>query len=174
MGIWKNHVEEEKQQNNIEDFTGKVVEVHSGDCLTIEKDGDFKLVKIYLASIKAPKLTNDTSEAYGWESKESLRKLAIGKKVKVVVEYSKVVPIKSGEIQMNFGSVFLTSKNDKNVAAAQLERGLAKSNLHKDQMSRYLEDLLTAEKKAIDAKLCLHSKREPPKIIFNDLISNTK
>lgn len=41
-------------------------------------------------------------------------------------------------------------------------------------MSRYLEDLLTAEKKAIDQKLCLHSKREPPKIIFNDLIANTK
>ncbi len=98
-------------------MTGKVVEVHSGDCLTVEKDSDFKLVKIYLASIKAPKLTNEASEPYGWESKESLRKLAIGKKVKVVVEYSKVVPIKSGEIQMNFGSVFLINKNDKNVAA---------------------------------------------------------
>ncbi len=41
-------------------------------------------------------------------------------------------------------------------------------------MSRFLEDLLAAEKKAIDSKLCLHSKKEPPKVIFNDLIANTK
>lgn len=49
-----------------------------------------------------------------------MRKLAIGKKVKVVVEYSRSVPTKTGgaEIQMNFGSVFLTGKNDKNVGAA--------------------------------------------------------
>jgi endonuclease YncB( thermonuclease family) len=91
------------------DFTGKVVEVHSGDSLTVEKDADFSLVKIFLASIKAPKLTQDVQENYGWESKESLRKFAIGKKVKVVIEYSKMIPTKKGdELQMNFGTVFAT------------------------------------------------------------------
>lgn len=75
---------------------------------------------------------------------------------------------------MNFGSIFLLSKNEKNLAAVQLERGLAKTNLHKDTMSKFLEDLLSAEKKAIDSKLCLQSKRDPPKIIINDLVANTK
>ena len=41
-------------------------------------------------------------------------------------------------------------------------------------MSKYLEDLLSAEKRAIDAKLCLHSKKEAPKVIFNDLVANPK
>lgn len=132
VGVWTNHIEAPKTSSDLSDFTGKVVEVHSGDSLTVEKDEDFKLVKIFLASIKAPKLTQEAQEAYGWESKESLRKLAIGKKVRVAIEYARQVPTKNGEMLMNFGSVFLMSKNDKNVAAAQLERGLAKTNLHKD------------------------------------------
>ena len=73
-------------------------------------------------------------EGYAWESKESLRKIVIGKKVKVVVEYVKSVPSKASgtsDYQMNFGSCFLL-KNDKNVAAMQLERGLVKTNLSKD------------------------------------------
>jgi len=74
---------------------------------------------------------------------------------------------------MNFASIFLL-KNDKNVAATQLERGLVKTNLSKDQMSKYLEDLLSAEKRAIDAKICLHSKKEAPKVVFNDLVANPK
>lgn len=134
----------------MENFTGKVVEVHSGDCLTVEKDSDFTLVKVYLASIKAPKLTHEVQEPYGWESKESLRKLSIGKKVKVAMEFSRQVPTKQGEMTMNFASVFLMSKNDKNVAAVQLEKGLAKTNLNRDQMSKCLEILLAAEKKAVE------------------------
>lgn len=41
-------------------------------------------------------------------------------------------------------------------------------------MSKYLEDLLSAEKRAIDAKICLHSKKEAPKVVFNDLVANPK
>jgi staphylococcal nuclease domain-containing protein 1 len=96
-GVWEDYVEEvnpQRENSDLGEFTGKVVEVHSGDSLTVEKDSDFKLVKIFLASIKAPKLTQEVQEGYGWESKESLRKLAIGKKVKAVVEYSKTIQTK--------------------------------------------------------------------------------
>ena len=41
-------------------------------------------------------------------------------------------------------------------------------------MSQYLEELLNAEKKAVDSKLCLQSKKEAPNKVFNDLVSNTK
>lgn len=50
---------------------------------------------------------------------------------------------------MNFGTVILTQKN-KNVSVTQLERGLVKTNILKtgENASKYLEDLLAAEKKA--------------------------
>jgi len=57
--VWKNHVEEVKSSSDLSDFTGKVVEIHSGDSLSVERDVDFKIVKIFLASIKAPKVTQD-------------------------------------------------------------------------------------------------------------------
>lgn len=75
---------------------------------------------------------------------------------------------------MNFGSVFLQLKVEKNLAAKQLEKGLAKTNLNKDNLSKHLEELLNAEKKAIDGKLCLHSKRDPPRTILNDLTQDVK
>ena len=160
-----------------QEFTGKVVEVHSGDSLTIEKDDvDLKLIRVYLASIKAPKYNADVQEPYGWESKESLRKLSIGKKVRVIIEHSKHIQTKQGntDLQMNFATVFLSYKTEKNLAAQQLAKGLALSNLSKDNLSKYLEEVLNAEKKAVDAKLCLHSKRDPPHIVFNDLSHDVK
>lgn len=46
------------------------------------------------------------SEPYAWEAKESLRKLAIGKKVNVEMEYDRVVPTRQGgEMTMYFGAV---------------------------------------------------------------------
>ena len=173
-GVWKSFMPEESK-TNLTDFTGKVVEVTSGDCLTVERDADFKLIKVFLASIKAPKITNETQENYGWESKEALRKLTIAKKVSVQIEYGKEIQTKSGDtFLMNFGSVFLTSKNNKNVAVAMLEKGLAKCSIQKDKICKYLEDLLAAEKKAMDGKHCLHSKKEAPTTLFNDLSQNSK
>ena len=173
-GVWKSFMPEESK-TNLKDFTGKVVEVTSGDCLTVERDADFKVIKVFLASIKAPKITNEAQESYGWESKETLRKMTIAKKVKVQIEYGKEIQTKSGDtFLMNFGSVFLTAKNDKNVAVALVEKGLARVSIQKDRLSGGLEDLLAGEKKAMEAKLCLHSKKEAPKTIFNDLSQNSK
>jgi hypothetical protein len=42
------------------------------------------------------KKDSDEPEPYAWESKEALRKTTIGKKVKVVMEFSKTVPGKEG------------------------------------------------------------------------------
>ena len=150
--------------------------MHSGDSVTVERDSDFLLVKLFLSSVKAPKISYDVQESYSWESKEALRKLCIGKKVRVETEYAKEIATKQGtNLVMNFASVFL-AKNDKNLSVSQLEKGLARTNLQKsgENMSKYLEDLLTAEKKAVDKKLCLHSAKEAPTVIFADLVSNTK
>jgi len=43
-----------------------------------------------------------------------------------------------------------------------------------ENASKYLEDLLAAEKKALTDKKNLHSSKEPPITAFADLIENTK
>jgi hypothetical protein len=114
------------------DFVGKVVEVHSGDSLTVERESDHSLVRVFLSSVKSPTLSakpaaasgapavqqQQDSEPYSWESKESLRKLAIGKKVRVEMEYDRVVDTRSGsQLTMSFGAVFDIQK-DRNLAVA--------------------------------------------------------
>ena len=75
------------------------MEVHSGDSMTIERETDLKTVRVFLSSVKAPSMTGNRennrepqAEPYAWESKESLRKLAIGKRVRVEMEYDRTVP----------------------------------------------------------------------------------
>lgn len=123
-------------------------------------------MRIFLSSVKAPQLGNiregkeSQGEPYAWDSKESLRKLAIGKKVKVEMEYDRSVPMRDGqERTMSFGAIMDLSKQ-RNFAVSQLEKGLVKTNVWHtgENASKYLEDLLAAEKKAADAKLCLHNK----------------
>ena len=149
-GLWKDMDESELAGNrsNINDFVGRVVEVHSGDSLTVERESDHNQVRVFLSSVKAPALNNrpptasnqnqsaaasqggqNDSEPYAWESKESLRKLAIGKKVRVEMEYDRVVPTRTGsQMTMNFGAVTDSQKN-KNLAVVQLERGLIRTNI---------------------------------------------
>jgi len=48
-------VEESKQSKaSVSDFSGKVVEVHSGDSLTVQRDGDEQLIRVFFTSLKAP------------------------------------------------------------------------------------------------------------------------
>ena len=101
----------------------------------------------------------------------------MGKKVRVEMEYDRVLTTKTGSnMSMNFASVFELTKN-RNLAVMQLQRGLARTNIRQsgDNASKYLEDLLAAEKKASDGKLCLHNtSKSPPVPIFADLTQNTK
>ena len=59
---------------------------------------------------------------------------------------------------MDFATVFI-QKNNKNVSCLLLEKGLLKTNVTKsgDNASKFLEDLLAAEKKASDSKLGVFS-----------------
>ena len=87
----------------VQDFNGRVTEVHSGDSLTIERETDLKALRVFLSSVKAPSMTGHREsskepqpEPYAWESKEGLRKLAIGKRVKVEMEYDREVAGRQG------------------------------------------------------------------------------
>lgn len=138
------------------------------------------MIRVYLATVKAPTLNKAKGEdpdPYAWDSKEALRKASIGKKVRVIMEFSKTVQNKqTGEDRnMDFASVFI-EKNEKNLSVALLEKGLLKTALTKsmDNASKYLEDLLAAEKKATDSKLGVHSSQSAPVRVFNDLVQDMK
>jgi len=76
------------------------------------------------------------------------------------MEFSRTVKMgESGaEKNMDFATILL-DKNEKNVSAMLLEQGLLKTNVSKsgDNASKFIEDLLAAEKKAQDSKVGLHS-----------------
>ena len=58
-----------------------------------------------------------------------MRKLAVGKKVRVEMEYDRNLTTKTGSnMSMNFASVFESTKN-RNLAVMQLQRGLARTNI---------------------------------------------
>jgi endonuclease YncB( thermonuclease family) len=60
--------------------------------MTIERESDLKPIRVFLATVKAPILNKgkgESADPYAWESKEALRKATIGKKVKVIMEFSK-------------------------------------------------------------------------------------
>lgn len=59
-GIFKNLNESELNQNKsaVKDFIGRVIEVHSGDSLTVERETDHSTLRIFLSSVKAPTLNN--------------------------------------------------------------------------------------------------------------------
>ena len=77
---------------------------------------------------------------------------------------------------MNFASVMIPDKKgDRNLAVKMLEKGLVKNNLIGDNVSKYLEDLLLAEKKAQDNGTALHGKKTPPAATnYIDLVHNPK
>jgi hypothetical protein len=117
------------------------------------------------------KKAGEDPDPYAWDSKEALRKATIGKKVKVVMEFSKTI----NDRNMDFASVFL-EKNNKNVACILLEKGLLKTNVSKsgDNASKFLEDLLASEKKGVDARAGMFSSAPAPIRIFSDLVANPK
>lgn len=55
-GIWQNIEEEENKQEkaSVDDFNGIVVEIHSGDSLSVCRDVDGEIFRIFLATVKAP------------------------------------------------------------------------------------------------------------------------
>ncbi|KAF7052112.1 hypothetical protein CFC21_060257 [Triticum aestivum] len=111
-------------------FTGKVVEVVSGDCIIVADDAapygsPSAERRVNLSSIRAPKLGNPRREdnkpdKFARESKEFLRTRLIGKQVTVEMEYSRRISTMDGQNAvpvmnsadtrvLDYGSVFLGS-----------------------------------------------------------------
>ncbi|KAK1568612.1 hypothetical protein Q3G72_026715 [Acer saccharum] len=129
LKIWTNYVPPTSNSKAIhnQNFTGKVVEVVSGDCIVVADDSvpygsPLAERRVNLSSIRCPKMGNPRRDekpaAYAREAKEFLRTRLIGKQVNVQMEYSRKVPMGDGTPGtagaadsriMDFGSVFLSS-----------------------------------------------------------------
>ncbi|KAL8230450.1 hypothetical protein R6Q57_000228 [Mikania cordata] len=129
LRLWTNYVPPSTNSKAISDnFTGKVVEVVSGDCIIVADDSlpfgsPAAERRVNLSSIRCPKLGNPRRDEkpapYAREAREFLRTRLIGQQVQVSMEYSRKVPLSDGSAApganadsrvMGFGSVFLLSQ----------------------------------------------------------------
>ncbi|KAK9678042.1 hypothetical protein RND81_11G184300 [Saponaria officinalis] len=134
--MWTNYVPPATNSKPIHDqnFSGKVVEVVSGDCIIVADDAvpfgsPLAERRVNLSSIRCPKMgnprTGDGRENYAREAKEFLRQKLIGRQVNVCMEYSRKVPVgdntNPGAVSadskvIDFGSVFLAPQSKGEVA----------------------------------------------------------
>ncbi|XP_026377143.1 ribonuclease TUDOR 1-like [Papaver somniferum] len=131
LRIWTNYIPPVTNSKAIHDqnFTGKVVEVVSGDCIIVADDAvpfgsPLAERRVNLSSIRSPKLGNPRRDEkpapYAREAREFLRTRLIGRQVNVSMEYSRKVGTVDGPVPaaaaadsrvMDFGSVFLVSSS---------------------------------------------------------------
>ncbi|XP_038989395.1 ribonuclease TUDOR 1-like isoform X2 [Phoenix dactylifera] len=131
LRIWTNYVPPASNSKAIhgQNFTGKVVEVVSGDCIIVADDAapygsPSAERRVNLSSIRAPKMgnprRNEKPAPYAREAREFLRSRLIDRQVNVSMEYSRKVNLADGPNPaavsgsadarvMDFGSVFLLS-----------------------------------------------------------------
>ncbi|OMO52308.1 hypothetical protein COLO4_37280 [Corchorus olitorius] len=129
LRMWTNYVPPATNSKAIRDqnFTGKVVEVVSGDCIIVADDSlpfgsPLAERRVNLSSIRCPKMGNPRRDEkpaeYARDARELLRSRLIGKQVNVQMEYSRTIgmadgapaPAASADSRvMDFGSVFLLS-----------------------------------------------------------------
>lgn len=185
-GIWHNHVPQTGNSAKLQDtFSGKVMEIVSGDCLIIMDRANGMERRVMLSSIRAPRpATRDKqAEPWGTEAKEFLRQRLIGKVVAVNMDYSRKIPAAPASTRsnteeriMNFGTVQITEKGKdgekvNNIAELLLVRGLATTVRHRgdEERSAFFESLVNAEEVGKRGKKGLHSAKEAPVTRVNDL-----
>eukprot|EP00455_Lapot_gusevi_P054374 TRINITY_DN86_c0_g1_i1.p1 TRINITY_DN86_c0_g1~~TRINITY_DN86_c0_g1_i1.p1 ORF type:complete len:967 (-),score=426.63 TRINITY_DN86_c0_g1_i1:213-3059(-) len=146
---------------NKKDFLARVLQVLSGDCMVIE-DATGAERKIYLSSIRAPRLARNNEQPYGREAQECLRKKLVGKRVQVVVEYIRAVTDINNRTEDRVFAAVLHNKQ--NIAESLVADGFAEVQRHRPEEDRsvYYDQLLEAEANAIRGKKGLHSGRVPP------------
>lgn len=175
-GVW--HSYSPPQLAGASHISGTVVEVLTGDTVNILPDGvaydsESKMLKVSLASIRAPRLGNERvgrpDERYCHECKDRLRVLTVGKQCQVQVHYERDIQIGEKAETRQFGT--LAVKNKPDVGEVLITEGLATTQYHKDgeETSPRYDDLRAAEALAKATKKGLHSDGEYKRDTVNDL-----
>lgn len=121
--------------------------------------------RLALSSIRAPRVGNSRrgveDEPWAVESKEALRKLVIGKQVKVVVDYQRDIPQTSGQssVKRAFATVSLGNSGGKSLQEVMVETGMAGvARLRQDDpRTEHYDAIVAAEAVAKAAKKGIHS-----------------
>jgi len=163
--IWREYVPP-NHGDDMTEFQGRVSEVVSGDTLMV-LDASGVERRITMSSVRCPR----RDDPYGGDAKEYVRRLLIGKKVKVVPEYRRTFEAQQ-EGQQAMERVFATVlyNNDKNAAQSLIADGLGSVQQGRaDERSTFYEELLEGEKVAAAAKKGIHSSGPPPVAKCTDL-----
>lgn len=181
LRIWKEHKPTSKNsKKNETSYNGKVIEVHSGDSISVQNVVSNEIKRVFLANIRAPALGNskkgEPEKPWSFESKEFLRTTLVGKKVRVEIEYSKTIQPKEREEEapkkpsmvLEFGTLFV---GEKNVSELLLENGLANVQMPRmdEDFTKYIKNLKEAEEKGKESKRGLFSSKEKVVVKFSDL-----
>lgn len=150
-------------------YSGKVVYVSSGDTIHVD-DGsvpnadpmDSKF-RVSLSSIRAPRLgrRGDKDEAGAFEAREYLRKRLIGKKVRVVVDYTR----SDGSGTRSYATII---HGDTNVAVDLVAQGLATTIPHRQSEPRSLDYA-----KLMDAQMSARASGAGPKKAAGQIVDCT-
>ena len=163
MGVWKGF---KPPTSNPELFTGKCVEVVSGDMIAVLDDTSGTVRRISLASVRANRPDRATRDR-GFmpigpvaDAKEALRKKLIGRRVRVKVEYTRAPSEDSvRKDTMAFATVGRDGdKKNPDVALQLISAGLLGVMRHRGDEGRAAnyEEYLEREKAAKDAKKGIH------------------
>ncbi|KXZ48282.1 hypothetical protein GPECTOR_29g59 [Gonium pectorale] len=181
--MWTGYVPAPTNQTKLSDnFSGKVVEIVSGDCVVVKDAASGLERRVNLSSIRAPRppARDRPAEAWASEAKEFLRKRIIGKPVEVKMEYTRKVLTPemqiAGEAErlMSFGNVELVpekGEEKQNVSEMVVARGFATVIKHRtdEERSSVYEKLVACEEMAKSSKRGVHSAKEPPANRVNDV-----
>lgn len=154
------------------EMNGVVVNVIAGDLLDVVPEGGLRgkeqPMRIGLSDIRAPKDTSrregGTSEPLSLDSKEYTRKKTVGRKVHLILDYSRKVG--TGQEDRLYATVLLDKEN---VALSLVTEGLAKVMAWggPSRSSAY-PDLLAKQDEAIGKKLGIHAER-PAGLRLNEI-----
>eukprot|EP00934_Nitzschia_sp_Nitz4_P002159 Nitzschia sp. Nitz4//scaffold7_size249615//37641//40616//NITZ4_001145-RA/size249615-processed-gene-0.177-mRNA-1//-1//CDS//3329558346//2159//frame0 len=181
IGVWHSYAAPEL--TGASQISGVVVETVTGDTISVLPDGtdydsEDKLVKISLASVRAPRVGNERvsrpDEPYAVECRERLRVLTVGKHCKVDVHYERDIPFGDTTEKRQFGTVSVKNKPD--ISEILIAEGLATTQFHKpdDVTSPRYDELRAVEATAKAAKKGLHSEAPYKKKTINDLADPKK
>ncbi|KAH9127214.1 hypothetical protein AeMF1_002452 [Aphanomyces euteiches] len=175
--VWTNYVAPVLQAAE-SNLTGVVVEVVSGDCLVVALKPNNEEMRLYLSSIRAPRLGNarrgEPNAPYALDAKEALRNRCIGRVVTIEIEYERNnAQLDSGAL-LTFCSIFLEQKKKEeriNLGEQQLLEGWGEAVRHKqdEEKSGYYDALVAAEAAARAAKRGQFSGKPSPEPRITDL-----
>ncbi|UXI18301.1 transmembrane protein 242-like [Sarcoptes scabiei] len=174
--IWKDFKEPAKTTSSNVNFDAKVLEIINAETLVVQSVTSKEVKKIFLASIRAPKLSNEEGQTvltgggtdkkqfrplydipFMFEAREFLRKKLIGKTVKIKLDY--VQPKTDNFPEKNYCTVWYDNQN---IGEQLISHGLASVVKYRQDDSQRASDhdsFLAAEQKAQKNGKGIHSNK---------------